>query len=63
MLADQQGNCLICGETMVKPYVDHDHSTGKVRGLLCRACNLGLGLFRDNQKYLLSAIYYLGERV
>lgn len=39
--------------------VDHDHSTGKIRGLLCVNCNLGLGNFADTEEILLSAIEYL----
>lgn len=39
--------------------VDHDHTTGKVRGLLCHNCNRALGLLQDNKSYLQSAINYL----
>lgn len=42
--------------------VDHDHTTGKVRGLLCHNCNRALGLLGDNVDILLSSISYL-ERV
>ena len=61
-LARSQGNCCaICG---AKPKgrrlaVDHDHKTGKVRGLLCMFCNTGLGKFRDDPKLLKKAIGYL----
>jgi hypothetical protein len=39
--------------------VDHCHKTGKVRGLLCRKCNVGIGNFKDNILLLKSAISYL----
>lgn len=39
--------------------VDHDHETGAVRGLLCRACNVALGGFRENEEFLFKAIDYL----
>ena len=50
--------CCICGEKQ-ELVIDHDHRTGKVRGLLCGSCNKGLGFFKDNKKYLNSAIKYL----
>lgn len=55
-------NCFICGveKTDTKSLcIDHNHTTGLVRGVLCDHCNKGLGLFRDNPKYLKSAINYL----
>jgi len=54
-------NCIICGiETKV--VVDHDHSTGEVRGGLCMNCNLGLGHFKDNPESLrLAALYLEGK--
>lgn len=54
----QGGCCKICKQA--KPLViDHCHSEGHVRGLLCMQCNSGLGMFRDNIAYLSEAIGYL----
>ena len=58
----QKGVCAIC-EQDSKLYVDHNHSTKRVRGLLCNNCNNGLGRFKDNINFLENAIQYLkGER-
>lgn len=59
MLDIQDGLCLICGDTMQQPCVDHCHKTGKVRGLLCGLCNTSLGGFGDSVKNLEAAISYL----
>lgn len=72
MLDTQNGVCAICfqpetsrsvtpGKTRMLA-VDHNHETGQVRGLLCSACNQGIGLFRDDPLKLESAITYLKER-
>jgi len=57
-LKDTTHECVICGsaETLV---VDHDHVTGKVRGMLCNHCNRGLGHFRDDPTLLEFAAQYL----
>lgn len=58
---NQKGLCAICKnpETKKKLAVDHCHSTGIIRGLLCMNCNNGLGRFKDNPKRLQQAIVYL----
>lgn len=63
MLAEQGGNCAICDASMDTPHVDHCHTTGKVRGLLCKLCNAGLGQFQDDTARLARAIVYLTGRV
>ena len=40
-------------------HVDHDHRTGKIRGLLCHYCNLALGHFKDDERVMQEAIQYL----
>ena len=62
MLEAQGGVCAICGGEAHREFfdVDHCHETGRVRGLLCASCNMGLGKFRDDPKILQNAIDYLG---
>lgn len=62
----QQGSCAICGVHESKApgrfnrlHVDHCHTTGEVRGLLCYTCNSVLGYARDSEDILLNAIQYL----
>ena len=63
----QNGACAICGKKEVhknqwgnvRLSVDHCHISGKVRGLLCKNCNTGLGGFKDNIENLSKAISYL----
>ncbi|MGY1753315.1 endonuclease domain-containing protein [Blastococcus sp. SYSU D01042] len=58
----QENRCGICGEPDPQ-HLDHDHSTGRIRMLLCQRCNQGLGLFRDDP-YLLhvAGLYVEGHR-
>ena len=58
MFAEQDGRCAICREAPAE-HVDHDHETGRVRGLLCFNCNGALGQFRDRRDLMLAAIAYL----
>jgi len=64
------GKCYICVKQMEMPKkqrgqnldsccIDHDHQTGKVRGLLCSGCNKGIGLLGDDPKIIRQALEYL----
>lgn len=63
----QNGRCAICGSLPEQDSmkhelaVDHDHVTGKIRGLLCRHCNIGLGKLGDNLAGLMRAVNYLSK--
>lgn len=52
------GKCMICDKEAIL-FIDHCHNTNKIRGLLCRSCNTGLGFFKDNTNLMLNAIVYL----
>ena len=67
VILEQGGGCAIChssfdghrGKSKKAPHVDHDHVTGKVRSVLCGACNVGLGSFNDSPSLLLAAADYV----
>lgn len=62
MLTSQNGVCAICQQSCPTGYnlsVDHDHQTGRVRGLLCVNCNSALGKFQDDPDLLVKAASYL----
>ena len=62
MFEEQVGVCAICGEESDGVLsVDHCHKTKKVRGLLCKHCNFGIGHFMDDKDRLHRAIKYLKE--
>ena len=59
MVIMQNGRCAICGRGDEQLGVDHDHSTGTVRGLLCQRCNGGIGFLQDNPDLTQKATDYL----
>ena len=67
LLQKQNNKCKICSVSFLyekhstKPFVDHCHTTNKVRGLLCLHCNTGLGYFKDHIPTLTKTINYLQE--
>lgn len=58
LVADQGGVCALCRQRAPQ-HVDHDHLTGRVRGVLCSCCNQGLGNFRDDAATLRQAADYV----
>lgn len=69
MFQQQGGVCGICGSQpdierhgISRLAIDHCHSTGKIRGLLCNNCNAGMGLIGDTAEHLKAALAYL-ERI
>ena len=74
LLEEQNQRCAICGRdfnelfrkynnktTVRTPRIDHDHKTGKIRGILCNRCNMLLGRCVDNSYILIKAVNYLKE--
>ncbi len=70
-LAEQGGVCAICrqpesklssGGGLKMLAIDHDHTTGKVRGLICQQCNIGIGALQDSPELIRKAVRYLIER-
>jgi hypothetical protein len=62
LLASQGGGCAVCGRTATEKrplHVDHDHVSGRVRGILCFNCNVGIGSFQDSPTVMLAALEYL----
>jgi hypothetical protein len=61
LLAAQSGDCAICGNPPKtrRLHADHNHKTGRVRGLLCHKCNRGLAYFNDDPDRLRAATGYV----
>lgn len=63
----QNGCCAICGkhqsEFILPLFVEHCHKTGKVRGLMCNKCNVGIGCFEDNPIIINNALKYINKNL
>lgn len=61
----QKGKCAICGNKPKKQslHVDHDHKSGRVRGLLCFRCNYGFGFFRYDRAIYAGLVSYVQQCV
>lgn len=64
ILRKQKGVCAICrnkesSKNKRELSVDHNHTTGQIRGLLCHACNMGIGNLKDNKQLCKKASKYL----
>ena len=64
ILREQDGRCAICRRefdaiSLKKIHIDHCHDLGHVRGLLCSSCNIGLGMFQDDENVVVCASKYL----
>lgn len=57
----QGGRCGICSRSLPKLHVDHEHSSGRIRGLLCSNCNLAIGHFKDNWRVILRGARYVKD--
>jgi hypothetical protein len=63
LLEKQDYRCAVCNKpfALYQPCVDHDHKTGRVRGILCHNCNIGIGKFNDKPALLELASLYLKQ--
>lgn len=68
LVETQRGLCAICKDRLKfgigagGAVIDHDHTTDKVRGILCTRCNVALGMLKDSPKNAISAAEYLETR-
>jgi hypothetical protein len=67
MVLEVGSKCEICGDTKSylnhKLCIDHDHNTGNIRGVLCKACNLAVGNLKDSPELALKTFEYLNKGV
>ena len=58
-LNGQGGICAICSKVLDRPYIDHDHETGRIRGILCQHCNTALGFVGDDVSVITNMLAYI----
>ena len=69
MVYDQGGRCLVCKEIPLSKkgkvglHVDHDHLSGRIRGLLCHGCNVALGHLKENEDIVRNLLSYIQKHV
>lgn len=65
ILINQHNRCGICHKKFIEiqPCIDHNHNTGLIRGILCRSCNSGIGLLKDNINILLKALDWVEDQI
>jgi hypothetical protein len=61
--ARQRHACQICGELGRRLHIDHDHRSGRVRGLLCNDCNVAIGVMNERPDWMRRALNYLERAV
>jgi len=65
ILTEQGGVCKVCGGPPHgkgnRYHVDHNHKTGRIRGILCHKCNVALGMVQDSEEHLMKLIKYIQE--
>lgn len=59
MYAEQQGRCPICKDHYSELVINHDHKLNKFRGLICRRCNVMLGMAKDDPQIIIRALSYM----
>ena len=59
MMLDQGNACAVCGTENGRLVIDHNHDTGKIRGLLCDSCNCAIGFVKEDPKIIKSLLKYL----